>query len=155
MSPSGKTNVLDGFYDGDETWRVRFAPDEEGEWSYLLRGEGVEILQRGKVRCIAPRGNGFIRIHPENPYAFAYADGTPFFPMGDTCYGLYDDSPITPELRTEYLAARRARHFNFVRMSVGHSEYRAATNNAYWAWGGTAKSPDLDCFNPVFFRGLD
>jgi len=155
VSPSGKTHVLDGFYDGGETWRLRFAPDEEGEWSYQLRGEGVEILQRGKLRCIAPRGPGFIRIHPENPYAFAYADGTPFFPMGDTCYGLYDDSPITPELRAEYLAERRAQRFNFVRMTVGHSEARAATNAAYWAWGGTAGQPDLDRLNPVFFRGLD
>lgn len=83
ISPSGQTNVIDGFHDGDATWRLRFAPGEEGEWNYLLRGEGVEILQRGKLRCTAPRRHGFIRIHPENPYAFAHADGTPFFPMGD------------------------------------------------------------------------
>src|SRR5687767_15226861 len=25
-SPSGRTKVLEGFYDGDETWRLRFAP---------------------------------------------------------------------------------------------------------------------------------
>jgi hypothetical protein len=155
VSPSGRTNVLDGFYDGDGLWRLRFAPDEEGEWSYLLRGEGVEILQRGQLRCTRALGHGFIRVHPENPYAFAHADGTPFFPMGDTCYGLYDDSPITPERRAEYLKARRAQHFNFVRMSVGHSEARAATNAAYWAWGGTAQKPDLDRLNPEFFRGLD
>lgn len=155
ISPSGQTNVIDGFYDGDETWRLRFTPGEEGEWKYLLRGEGVEILQRGKLRCTAPRGHGFIRSHPENPYAFAYADGTPFFPMGDTCYGLYDDSPITPVLRAEYLKTRRAQRFNFVRMSVGHSEAHAATNSAYWAWGGTPRRPDLDRLNPIFFRGLD
>jgi len=155
VSPSGRTNLLHGFYDGDQTWRLRFAPDEQGAWSYRLRGNGVEILQQGKLLCTAPRGHGFIRVHPENSYAFAYADGTPFFPMGDTCYGLYDDSPITPELRAEYLAARRAQHFNFVRMSVGHSEARAATNDAYWAWGGSSRQPDLDRFNPDFFRGLD
>jgi hypothetical protein len=40
-------------------------------------------------------------------------------------------------------------------MSVGHSETRAATNSAYWAWGGTAQEPDLDRLNPVFFRALD
>lgn len=157
ISPSKKTNAIDGFYDGDDTWRLRFAPDEEGEWSYLLRGEGVEVLRRGRLRCI-PRlrdRHGFIRIHPENPYAFAHADGTPFFPMGDTCYGLYDDSPITPELRAEYLKTRRTQRFNFVRMSVGHSESRAATNSAWWAWGGTSSQPDLDRLNPVFFRGLD
>ena len=47
VSPAGKTNVLDGFYDGDEVWRLRFAPDEEGEWSYVLRGEGVLGLTYG------------------------------------------------------------------------------------------------------------
>jgi hypothetical protein len=155
VSPSGRTSLVNGFYDCDQTWRLRFAPDEQGKWSYRLRGEAVEISQQGAILCTAPRGHGFIRIHPENPYAFAYADGTPFFPMGDTCYGLYDDSPITPELRVEYLTARRAQHFNFVRMSVGHSESRAATNSAYWAWGGSSRQPDFDRFNPMFFRGLD
>ncbi len=155
VSPSGRTNVVDGFYDGDDTWRLRFAPSEEGDWSYLLRGEGVEILQTGKLRSTPPRGHGPIGVHSGNPYAFAYADGTPFFPMGDTCYALHDDSTITPELRAEYLKTRRAQKFNFVRMSIGHSEYRAATNNAYWAWGGTAKKPDYDRLNPEFFRSLD
>jgi hypothetical protein len=154
-SPSSKTRVVDGFYDGGDTWRLRFAPDEEGEWTYLLRGEGVEILRRGKLICTAPRGHGFIRIHPENPYAFAYSDGTPFFPMGDTCYGLHDDSPITPVLRAEYLKVRRSQQFNFVRMHVGGSHPRAETDAAYWAWGGTAQKPDLDRFNPAFFGRLD
>jgi len=97
----------------------------------------------------------FIRIHPGNPYAFARADGTPFFPMGDTCYGLFDDSPITPVLRAEYLKTRCAQRFNFVRLTIGHSEARAATNSAYWAWGGTAQKPDLDQLNPEFFRSFD
>lgn len=154
-SPSGKTQVVDGFYDGDQTWRLRFAPGEEGEWTYLLRGEGVDILQRGKLRCTAARGHGFIQAHPENPYAFARADGTPFFPMGDTCYGLFDDSPVTPGLRAQYIATRRAQRFNFVRMTTGHSEARAATNSAFWAWGGTAQKPDLDRLNPVFFQAFD
>jgi hypothetical protein len=155
ISPSGRTNILDGFYDGEDTWRLRFAPEEEGEWSYLLRGEGTEAYQRGRLRCTAPRAHGFIRIHPQNPYAFAHADGAPFFPMGDTCYGLFDDSPITPALRDDYLKARRAQRFNFVRMTVGHSSQRAAADPAFWAWGGTAQKPDLDRFNPVFFRRFD
>jgi hypothetical protein len=155
VSPSGKTNIVDGFHDGNESWRLRFTPTEAGAWSYLLRGEGVEILQRGKIVCTPGESHGFISIHPENPYAFAYADGTPFFPMGDTCYGLHDDSTITPDLREEYLKTRHAQHFNFVRMGVGHSEPRAATNSAYWAWGGTPRQPDLDRINPVFFQSLD
>ncbi len=154
-SPSGKTKVIDGFYDGDNTWRLRFVPDEEGEWNYLLRGEGVEVLQRGNISCTPPRSHGFIQINSENPYSFAYSDDTPFFPMGETCYGLHDDSPITPVLRADYLKLRREQCFNFVRMSVGHSHERALIDPSYWAWGGTAQEPDLDSFNPVFFRGLD
>lgn len=155
VSPSGALKVIDGFYDGDNTWRLRFVPDEEGEWSYLLRGEGIEILQRGKINCIGTAGRGFIRIHPLNPTSFATDDGTPFFPMGDTNYGLHDDSPITPKLRSAYLKTRRSQNFNFVRMSVGHSHERAQIDSSYWAWGGTAQKPDLDQLNPVFFQSLD
>jgi hypothetical protein len=157
VSPTGHTNVVDGFYDGDQTWRVRFAPDVEGDWTYFLRGEGVEIQERGQLRCTPAMGHGPIRVHPDNPYAFALADGTPFFPMGDTCYGLFDDTPITPALRREYLKTRRDQRFNFIRLTVGHSEARAATNAAYWAWGGTGRpgGADLDRFNPEFFRQFD
>src|SRR5262249_57017476 len=105
------------------------APNEEGTWNYRLRGENVEILQRGTLLCTRPPGHGPIRTHADNPYAFAHADGTPFFPMGDTCYGLFDDSPITPELREKYLKTRRDQGFNFARMTVGHSEARAAAEN--------------------------
>ncbi len=154
-SPSGKKKIIDGFYDGDNTWRLRFVPDEEGEWNYQLRGEGVEILQHGKINCTRPVGHGFIHIHPQNPFSFAKDDGAPFFPMGDTCYGLHDDSPITKELRAAYLKTRRSQNFNFVRMSAGGSYDRAQKEPAYWAWGGTAQTPDLDRFNPVFFHSLD
>ncbi len=61
-APSGKTTTAEGFYDGDDTWRLRFAPNEEGEWRYRLRGEGVEIRQEGRLKCVAPRGHGFIGI---------------------------------------------------------------------------------------------
>jgi hypothetical protein len=154
-SPSGKTIITEGFYDGGDTWRLRFTPEEEGEWSYRLRGEGVELQQHGRLRCTAAQGRGFIRVHPDHPYAFAYADGTPFFPMGDTCYGLHDDSLITPELRRVYLETRRRQRFNFVRMSLGHSHYRAQAEPVYWAWGGTPNRPDLDRLNPAFFQSLD
>ncbi|HEX2747058.1 MAG TPA: DUF4038 domain-containing protein [Verrucomicrobiales bacterium] len=155
ISPSGRKITTGGFYDGGDTWRLRFAPDEEGEWRYTLRGDRVAISGSGILRCLSPRGAGIIRIHPRNPYAFAWDNGTPFFPMGDTCYGLFDDSPITPALRAEYLKTRRAQRFNFVRMTIGHSEKQAAANPACWAWGGTPQKPDLDRFNPVFFRNFD
>jgi hypothetical protein len=55
-APSGKTNTIEGFYDGEDTWQLRFAPDEEGIWRYRLRCESVGIFQEGQFRCTAPRG---------------------------------------------------------------------------------------------------
>lgn len=51
ISPSGKLTIVDGLYAGKREWRLRFLPGEAGEWSYLLRGEGVSILQHGKLIC--------------------------------------------------------------------------------------------------------
>src|SRR5690606_11428785 len=39
-SPSGRKITAEGFYDGGDTWRLRFSPDEEGQWRYRLVGEG-------------------------------------------------------------------------------------------------------------------
>jgi hypothetical protein len=154
-SPSGKLVMAEGFHCGGDLWKMRIVLEEEGEWRYLLRGEGAELFAHGRIRASAPRARGFIRVHPENPYAFAYSDRTAFFPMGDTCYGLHDDSPVTPELRSEYLNTRRRQRFNFVRMSIGHSAPRASADARFWAWGGTADQPDLDRLNPRFFESLD
>ena len=49
--PSGKNRVVEGLYAGGEKWRLRFVPDEEGEWQYQLRGEGVELYRRGRMLC--------------------------------------------------------------------------------------------------------
>jgi len=155
VSPSGKKLMADGFYDGDDTWRVRFAPDEEGDWRYLVRGEGVEIFREGVLHCISPKSKGFIHVHPDNPYAFTYDNGDPFFPMGDTCYGLYTDSPITPELRSQYLKTRRDQNFNFVRMGIVHSPNHWDKDSRFFPWGGTPQNPDLDRFNPQYFQDLD
>src|ERR1035437_2081028 len=34
---------VDGFYDGGGVYKVRFAPDAEGEWSYVTRRNGGEL----------------------------------------------------------------------------------------------------------------
>jgi hypothetical protein len=154
-SPTGRSVSVAGFFDGDETWRLRFSPDEQGLWTYRLRGEGIEAHETGRLSCVEPTRHGFIHVHPENPYAFSRSDGTPFFPMGDTCYGLYADSPVTPELRTQYLKTRRDQGFNWIRMGVYHSPTHGQQDPAFWPWGGTFENPDYDRLNPTFFRGLD
>jgi hypothetical protein len=167
VSPSGRSLVTEGFYDpdgsdgGPDRWRLRVALDEDGEWRYRLRGEGVEVYQEGRLRCVAPgSGDGGlrepVRVDPHNPYAFAHAGGAPFFGMGDTCYGLVNG--IGDAQRRDYLDTRAAQRFNFVRFFASGYPWEAHATldeRDTWPWGGTPGAPDYDRLNPRFFRRLD
>ncbi|MFC2087709.1 DUF5060 domain-containing protein [Bacteroidota bacterium] len=50
-NPIGKTEIVEGNFQGNNTWLIKFSPDTIGEWKYLIRGEGVEIFQRGRINC--------------------------------------------------------------------------------------------------------
>lgn len=96
-SKSGKTLKIPAFWDGGKCWTVRFALTEIGEWSWktLCTDEGNEGLhgQSGEVTCTAYTGDlaiyqhGFLRTEKGKRY-FMYADGTPFFYLGDTHWSL-------------------------------------------------------------------
>ncbi len=154
-APSGRRLMVPGFFEEPDIWCVRFTPDEPGPWHYRLRGEGVVLHTRGRLEAIPSSGHGYIRAHPLNPYAFAHADGTPFFPLGDTAYGLYSDSAVTPTLRAENMRVRRAQRFNFLRLGVLHSLTRGRQDSRFWPWDGTPETPDLDRLNSAYFEGLD
>jgi hypothetical protein len=49
-----RTIDVDGFYDGDGVYRVRFMPDVQGEWRYRTHSNLAALDgQRGQFRCVA------------------------------------------------------------------------------------------------------
>src|SRR6185503_8648986 len=60
--------AVPGFYDDDGIYRVRFMPDEEGDWTYVTEAN-VDALagHAGSVRCTpAERGfHGPVRVRSE------------------------------------------------------------------------------------------
>ena len=38
-APDGKSFILPGFYDGNEIWKVRVAPTQEGRWSLVTTSD--------------------------------------------------------------------------------------------------------------------
>ncbi len=85
-----------GFWDGGTTFKVRVVATEAGEWSWTSGSNqaGDEGLnnQSGRFRAVEwteaekeanPVRRGFLRPTP-NGHALQYADGTPFFMVGDT-----------------------------------------------------------------------
>ena len=81
------------FWDGGAIWKVRFAAPETGVWSFTttcsdaantgLHGRHSTVAvtpYRGKLAIYQ---HGFVQVGPTGRY-FTYADGTPFFYLGDT-----------------------------------------------------------------------
>jgi hypothetical protein len=93
VSTSGRTIVLSGFWDGGQSWKIRFAPTETGIWHFRTLAtntadRGLHEI-RGTVVCEPYSGSlpiyrhGFLKVGPQGRY-LAYDDNTPFFWLGDT-----------------------------------------------------------------------
>ena len=50
-----RTIAVDGFYDGDGVYRVRFMPDVQGEWRYRTQSNLAELDgKEGSLTGVAP-----------------------------------------------------------------------------------------------------
>lgn len=77
---------VNGFYDGDGAYRVRFMPDTQGEWTYATRSNKEELDgEEGSFICGEPSEGNHGPVHVEDRFHFAHADGTPYFQFGTTC----------------------------------------------------------------------
>ena len=66
--------TVKGFYDGDDTYRLRFMPDMEGDWNYVTHSSLAALDgQTGEFLCTPPAGNNHGPVRVVDPYHFAYA----------------------------------------------------------------------------------
>ncbi len=95
---TGKTLTIPGFWDGDDTFKLRFSPTLYGVWEYKTICEADESLagKTGTIGANAYKGDlelyrrGFVKTDPTKKY-FIYDDGTPFFYLGDTHWNLLSE----------------------------------------------------------------
>ena len=90
--PSGQRLTMPAFWDGGATWRVRFAAPTPGRWQFTttstdatnagLDDQHGTVLARSYTGDLAIYRHGFLRASANSRY-FTYADGTPFFWLGD------------------------------------------------------------------------
>jgi hypothetical protein len=150
-----RTVKVDSFYDGGGVFRVRFMPDTVGEWRYVTCSN-VSALDglTGAFSCIEPSlGNhGPVRVH--NTFHFAYADGTPFFQVGTTCYAWVHQGD---DLEGETLNTLCRSPFNKIRMCVFPKDYVFNKNEpVYYPFERTPTGEwDFARFNPEFFRHFE
>jgi hypothetical protein len=115
-----------GFYDGDGTYRLRFCPDTEGNWTFVTSSSASELdgLEGSFTATAAREGvHGPVRVR--NQFHFAYADGTPYLPFGTTCYA-WTHQPEA--LQDQTLKTLETAPFNKMRMGVFPKDYIYNTN---------------------------
>jgi len=159
-SPSGKQIWIQGFWDGGNCWKARFAANEEGFWKWESEatpsdpglhektGSFIVVRSSGKNPI---NEHGFLRIHPSQR-SFMHADGVPFFWLGDTGWSI--PSVANLEELTFYLQTRRRQGFNIIQMNSlpqhdsSSKEYRKPFITEHSQW-------DLDRPQPEYFQMLD
>lgn len=74
-----------GFYDG--VHKVRFMPDQQGQWEYVT-SSSVPMLDavQGRFNVTSPTQGNHGPVRVTSTFHFAYADGTPYRPVGTTLY---------------------------------------------------------------------
>jgi hypothetical protein len=150
-----RTVQVDGFYDGAGTYKLRFMPDATGEWNYTTTSNSAALNSKtGKFACVAPLPSAHGPVAVRNTHHFAYADGTPFFPFGTTCYAWVHQSE---ELQQQTLETLRTAPFNKIRMCVfpKHYEYNHNEPALYPFERNTAGVSDFSRFNPAYFAHLE
>jgi uncharacterized protein DUF4038/uncharacterized protein DUF5060/collagenase-like protein with putative collagen-binding domain len=126
VSPAGQTNVVDGFWDGGKTWRVRFSPGQPGRWSFRTSCSDKANVgldnQSGEFLCTSPTGQGRFAQHgpirvAKDGHHFEHADGSPFFWLADAAWN-------APRLSTArdwvtYTQVRGGQNFSAVQWAAG------------------------------------
>ncbi len=130
-----------GFWDGGDVFRVRVVATAPGKWSWTsgsnqpadrgLNGKAGAFTAQDwteEEKRLNPNRRGFLRS-TSNGHALEYADGTPFFLVGDTWLGAstwrlpLTDEPVAPKYEPgpgvtfqQAVAWRKRQGFNSVSM---------------------------------------
>jgi hypothetical protein len=163
-APTGRIDTISGFYYDANTWKVRFAPTDIGNWTWTIDfNNGESTVLTGDLTCVASTRKGFLKRHPTNPFRIIYSDGSLFagVGLGDCVYiGPSNGVPNEPLLwsmnwtasrsTTTYLNAYGAPGAGFImfRWSTNNCSFNlasqiSASGNTYLNLEG--KSLDLLC----------
>lgn len=111
---------VDGFYDGEGMYKVRFMPSFEGEYSFRVFGSFSDDTYSGSFTVTPASKNNHGPVRVANTYHFAYEDGTPYYPIGTTCYVWTHQKP---ELQEQTLATLKDSAFNKIRFCILPKHY--------------------------------
>jgi hypothetical protein len=106
---------VNGFYDGNGIYKIRFMPSATGEWKYQTFSNNRRLRKSGTFTCTSPTGLNRGPIKVTDTFYFAYTSGERYHPVGTTIYRWLEMDKSTRDLTLETL---KNSPFNKVRMKV-------------------------------------
>ena len=146
---------VDGFYDGEGIYKIRFMPDTPGEWSYKVSSSLAALDDKhGSFVASPPLAGVHGPVRTRGLHHFGYADGTPFFPFGTTCYAWVHQNEA---LQQQTLETLRDSPFTKIRMCIFPKSYEYNHNEPelYPFDRDAAGVSDFSRPNPAFFRHIE
>ena len=129
---TGTCLTIPGFWNGGRTFIVRFAPTEAGVWEYVttapndpdLDGRSGTVTAKPYSGDLDVYKHGFVTTNGSKH--FVYADGTPFFYLGDTHWNMYEEEFDSPGPHAGNTGAES--HFKYIvdkRAEQGFTVYQS------------------------------
>ena len=152
--PKGEEKTVQGFWDGGNTYGVRFAPTRKGIWHYTIysspEDDGLSRTGSFDVGEAKPDTHGFLRRDCVYPRSFIFDDGKRFFMVGQTYYELVRYAAVSDDWKRSINNCDRY-GFNKIRILlwIWNSE-NSPFPKIYPFLGG-----DLDRVNIEYFRKFD
>ncbi|MCU7548009.1 DUF5060 domain-containing protein [Chitinophagaceae bacterium LB-8] len=155
---------VNGFYDGEGNYKIRFMPTRLGSWRYTTSSNLSQLNnKKGSLECVKPGGNNHGMVKVSDVYSFRYADGKPYYPFGTTAYAW---NHMDQGVQKATLNALQQSGFNKIRMCVFPKNYSLVKEEPEvypFELKGTKKDEkgneikvwDFERFNPVFFQRLE
>ena len=168
--PAGISFETLGFFDGDNTWKIRFAPTKAGIWTLTTRSDLPDLDGKTiEFECVEntnPNVHGGLRVDPDHPRHFVYEDGTRYYPMGYECDWLWALDMGNEGLPTllPFLDKLAGSGFNYLILNgyahdtswrKGKTEERDYGPPPLFPWGGSNEKPDHSRFNLDYWRHYD
>jgi hypothetical protein len=170
-SDSGKILLVQGFYNGSNTFRLRFTPNQVG--NYILSTKSSLLELNGQTKSIKVDANpvfeGAVEVSPQNKNKFQYQNGKPYHALAfelDWLFALdYATSPQLP--KTKQLIDSIANYgFNQIVMNVYAYDvgWKVADNVPanyqykqpnYSVFEGDNANPNFEKLNLKLFQHLD
>ncbi|MDR8391917.1 DUF5060 domain-containing protein [Aliifodinibius sp. S!AR15-10] len=154
---TGKTYEPEGFYDGNGAYKIRFMPDEQGQWTYHTKSNRDTLAgKKGTLTCLPPSEGNHGPVGVRDRYHFEYADGTNYFPFGTTIYEwAFQDK------KDQTIETLKNSPFNKVRMLAvppagGEYENGGSDELEHFPFEGSPETHwNFARFNPTFFQQLE